>query len=67
MAWIVWVNGLRGPEPQKVYDGTGDKGFAEAGIKGAVIGNIKIADEHAELSLDELASKYPVPQLGTQT
>ena len=55
--YLVWIEGLRGPEPQK---------WSSEGLWGQlgrqdVIVRFALTDEEAKLSLDRLAREHPVP------
>ena len=55
--YLVWVEGLRGPEPQK---------WSSEGLWGQmgrqdVIVRFPLSDKEAELTLDQLARLHPIP------
>lgn len=59
MQYFVWVTGTKGPQPQK----WGELDFGVGGWmkkSGKVICYVSITPWEARLSLDELASLYPV-------
>jgi hypothetical protein len=59
LRYFVWVNGTKGPEPQKWVEL--DFGVGEWMTKsGKVICYVPITPSEAGLSLDELAGLYPV-------
>ena len=65
MAWMVWVQGSRGPSPQKVFDGHGDKPFLDAAIRDHVLSSHKLKVEEDDLGFDDLAALYPAPKEAT--
>jgi hypothetical protein len=56
--YFVWVEGLRGPTPQKW---SSDGLWGQVG-RGDIIVRFKLDDAETHLSLDELARRYPVPK-----
>jgi hypothetical protein len=55
--YLVWIEGSRGPEPQK---------WSSEGLWGQlgrqdVIVRFPLTDQQAKLPLDQLAREYPVP------
>jgi hypothetical protein len=55
--YLVWIEGPRGPEPQK---------WSSEGLRGQlgrqdVIVRFPLTDGEAKLSLDRLAQKHPIP------
>ena len=65
MAWMVWVQGLRGPSPQKVFAGHGDKPFLDADFGDHVLSFHKLKAEEDELGFDDLVALYPAPKEAT--
>jgi hypothetical protein len=55
--YFVWVEGARGPTPQKW---SSDGLWGQIGRQDIVV-RFSLSDREAELSLDELARLYPVP------
>jgi len=55
--YLVWVEGLRGPEPQKWSDDAlwGQRGRTD------VIVRFALSEREASMSLDQLARLHPVP------
>ena len=56
--YLVWVEGLRGPEPQKW---SSDALWSQLGRQDVIV-RFALADREAELSLDQLAKRHPVPR-----
>jgi hypothetical protein len=56
--YLVWVEGLRGPEPQKwCSDGL----WGQLGRQDVIV-RCPLTDQEAKLSLDQLARRYPPPR-----
>ena len=55
--YLVWVEGLRGPEPQKWSDDAlwGQRGRTD------VIVRFALSEREAGMSLDQLAKLHPIP------
>jgi hypothetical protein len=56
--YLVWVEGLRGPEPQKW---SSDALWGQLGRQDVIV-RFPLADREADLSLDQLAKRHPVPR-----
>jgi len=56
--YLVWVEGLRGPEPQKW---SSDALWGQLGRQDVIV-RFPLTDHEAKLSLDQLASHYPAPR-----
>lgn len=59
MSWLLYVQGMRGPVPQKVFDGAGGKPFIDAGIKDCVLSERQLTADEDEMTLEELSARYP--------
>ena len=59
-AWTVRGTANR-PEPQKLADFALDRTYATT--RNQIICSRRLTDEETQLSLDELAKKYPTPQM----
>lgn len=55
--YFVWVEGLRGPEPQK-WSAEGLPG--QAGRQDVIV-RFELSDAEAHLPLGELAKRHPIP------
>jgi hypothetical protein len=55
--YFVWVEGLRGPMPQKW---SSDGLWGQIGRQDVIV-RFSLTDREAELSLDELAKRHPIP------
>jgi hypothetical protein len=55
--YLVWVEGLRGPEPQKW---SSDALWGQLGRQDIIV-RFPLTDREAELSLDQLARLHSVP------
>jgi hypothetical protein len=55
--YFVWVEGTRGPEPQKW---SSDALWGQVGRQDVIV-RFSLTDQEAELSLDELARRHPIP------
>jgi hypothetical protein len=55
--YFVWVEGLRGPAPQKWCS---DALWGQLGRQDVIV-RFALTEQEAELSLDELAKRHPVP------
>jgi hypothetical protein len=55
--YLVWVEGLRGPEPQKW---SSDALWGQLGRQDVIV-RFPLRDREAKLSLDQLAKLHPVP------
>jgi hypothetical protein len=55
--YLVWVEGLRGPEPQKW---SSDGLWGQLGRTDVIV-RFPLSDQEAKLSLDQLAKLHPVP------
>src|SRR3954462_12418959 len=55
--YFVWVEGLRGPVPQK---GSSDGLWGQVGRQDVII-RFPLSDAEADLPLDELARGHPIP------
>lgn len=56
--YLVWVEGLRGPEPQKW---SSDALWGQLGRQDVIV-RFPLTDREAKLSLDQLAKLHPVPR-----
>jgi hypothetical protein len=56
--YLVWIEGLRGPEPQKWST---DALWGQLGRQD-VITRFPLTDQEARLPLDQLAMRYPAPR-----
>src|SRR5258708_15283096 len=56
--YLVWVDGLRGPEPQKW---SSDALWGQLGRQDIIV-RFPLTDQEAKLSLDQLAKLHPVPR-----
>jgi len=56
--YFVWVEGLRGPEPQKW---SSDGLVGQLGRQDVIV-RFSLTDREADLSLDQLAKRHPVPE-----
>ena len=56
--YLVWVEGLRGPEPQKW---SSDGLWGQLGRQDVIV-RFPLTDREAKLSLDQLAKLHPVPR-----
>jgi hypothetical protein len=57
--YLVWIEGLRGPEPQK-WSSDGRWGQMS---RQDVIVRFRLSEREAELPLDQLATLHPVPPI----
>jgi hypothetical protein len=57
--YLVWVEGLRGPEPQKW---SSDALWGQLGRQDIIV-RFPLTDQAAKLSLDDLAKLHPVPRV----
>ena len=55
--YLVWVEGLRGPEPQKW---SSDALRGQLGRQDVIV-RFPLTDREAKLTLDQLAKLHPVP------
>jgi hypothetical protein len=55
--YLVWVEGLRGPEPQKWH---ADALWGQRGRTDVIV-RFPLTDQDARLPLDQLAKRHPVP------
>jgi hypothetical protein len=55
--YFVWVEGLRGPMPQKW---SSDGLWGQVGRQDVIV-RFTLSDEERHLSLDELARRHPIP------
>ena len=55
--YLVWVKGLRGPEPQKW---SSDALRGQLGRQDVIV-RFPLTDREAKLTLDQLAKLHPVP------
>ena len=55
--YLVWVEGLRGPEPQKW---SSDGLWGQLGRQDVIV-RFPLTASEAKLSLDRLAQKHPIP------
>ena len=55
--YLVWVEGLRGPEPQKW---SSDALWGQLGRQDVIV-RFQLTDREAKLPLDQLAKLHPVP------
>jgi hypothetical protein len=55
--YLVWVEGLRGPQPQKW---SSDALWGQLGRQDIIV-RFPLTDREVELSLDQLAKLHPVP------
>jgi hypothetical protein len=55
--YFVWVEGVRGPAPQKW---SADALWSQAGRQDIIV-RFPLTDREAKLSLDELAKVHPIP------
>jgi hypothetical protein len=55
--YFVWVEGARGPAPQKW---SSDALWGQVGRQDVIV-RFSLTDQEAELSLDELARRHPIP------
>jgi hypothetical protein len=55
--YFVWIEGTRGPEPQKW---SSDALWGQAGRHDVIV-RFSLTDQEAKLSLDELARRHPIP------
>jgi hypothetical protein len=56
--YLVWVEGLRGPEPQKW---SSDALWGQVGRQDVIV-RFALTDREAKLPLDQLAKLHPVPR-----
>ena len=56
--YFIWVDGLRGPEPQKW---SSDALWGQLGRQDVIV-RLPLTDREAALSLDQLARLHPVPR-----
>jgi hypothetical protein len=56
--YLVWIEGLRGPEPQKW---SSDALWGQLGRQDVIV-RFPLADHEAELPLDQLVKRYPAPR-----
>ena len=55
--YLVWIEGPRGPEPQKW---TSEGLWGQLGRQDVIV-RFALTDQEAKLSLDQLARQHPVP------
>jgi hypothetical protein len=55
--YFVWVEGLRGPSPQKW---SSDGLWGQLGRQDVIV-RFALTDQEAHLTLDELARRHPIP------
>ncbi|MBR1120512.1 hypothetical protein JQ628_03210 [Bradyrhizobium lablabi] len=56
--YLVWVEGLRGPEPQKW---SSDALWGQLGRQDVIV-RFQLSDREAKLPLDQLAKLHPIPR-----
>jgi hypothetical protein len=56
--YLVWIEGLRGPEPQKW---SSDALWGQLARQDVIV-RYALTDQDAKLSLDQLARRYPAPR-----
>jgi hypothetical protein len=56
--YLVWVESLRAPEPQKW---SSDELWGQLGRQDVIV-RVPLTDREADLSLDQLAKRHPVPR-----
>ncbi len=56
--YLVWIEGLRGPEPQKW---SADAFWGQPGRQDIIV-RFPLADRETELPLEQLARLHPVPR-----
>ena len=56
--YLVWIEGLRGPEPQKW---SSDALWGQLGRQDVIVRH-PLTDQEARLSLNQLARRYPAPR-----
>ncbi len=56
--YLVWIEGLRGPEPQKW---SSDALWGQLGRQDVIV-RFPLTDQESALPLSQLARRYPVPR-----